>query len=86
MYAPAGEAAFACSADAWTVETGEKAVLGIGRYLNGETLVGLFNFSESTRTIHLEDNARYTDLVTGEERKISRITVPAQGFYWLKKL
>lgn len=82
----AKENAFACSADAWSIETGDRAILGIGRYLNGETLVGLFNFSESARTIHLEDSNRYTDLVTGEDRKISRITVPAHGFYWLKKL
>ena len=33
-------------ADAWTFETGENSVLGIGRYYEGKTLLGLFNFSE----------------------------------------
>lgn len=82
----ATEAAFGCDADAWTLETGEQSVLGIGRYLNGETLIGLFNFSEGAKTVYLDDASRYTDLMTGEDRKIGRITIPAHGFFWLKKL
>ena len=79
------ENVFSCSADAWTVETGDRAVLGIGRSLEGETLVGLFNFSEEDRTVSLDDTAPYTDLLTGESCSIRSITIPAQGFYWLKK-
>ena len=79
------ENVFSCSADAWTIETGDRAVLGIGRYLMGETLVGLFNFSEVDRTVCLNDTANYMDLITGEKRSIRCITIPAQGFCWLKK-
>ena len=79
------ENVFSCSADAWTVETGDRAVLGIGRSLEGETLVGLFNFSEEDRTVSLNDTAPYTDLLTGENCEVHSITIPAQGFYWLKK-
>ena len=79
------ENVFSCSADAWTVETGDRAVLGIGRSLEGETLVGLFNFSEEDRTVSLNDTAPYTDLLTGESCSIRSITIPAQGFCWLKK-
>ena len=79
------ENVFSCSADAWTVETGDRAVLGIGRSLKGETLVGLFNFSEEDRTVSLDDTAPYTDLLTGENCEVHSITIPAQGFYWLKK-
>ena len=60
-------------------------MLGIGRSLEGETLVGLFNFSEEDRTVSLDDTAPYTDLLTGESCSIRSITIPAQGFYWLKK-
>ena len=79
------EQVFSCAADVWTIETGDRAVLGIGRYLNGETLVGLFNFSEVDRAGCLNDTAGYIDLMTGETRSIRSITVPAQGFFWLKK-
>ena len=79
------ENVFSCSADAWTVETGDRAVLGIGRSLEGETLVGLFNFSEENRTVSLNDTAPYTNLLTGENCEVHSITIPAQGFYWLKK-
>ena len=79
------ENVFSCSADAWTVETGDRAVLGIGRSLEGETLVGLFNFSEEDRMVSLNDTAPYTDLLTGEKCEVHSITIPAQGFFWLKK-
>ena len=61
-------------------------MLGIGRYLMGETLVGLFNFSEVDRTVCLNDTAHYMDLITGEKRSIRSITITAQGFFWLKKV
>lgn len=80
------ENVFSCAADVWIIETGDRAVLGIGRYLKGETLVGLFNFSEVDRKVCLSDTAHYMDLITGEKRSIRSITIPAQGFFWLKKV
>ena len=80
------ENVFSCAADVWIIETGDRAVLGIGRYLMGETLVGLFNFSEVDRKVCLNDTAHYMDLITGEKRSIRSITIPAQGFFWLKKV
>ncbi len=47
------EKIFMTDADAWTFETGENSVLGIGRYYEGKTLLGLFNFSEYDKTIEL---------------------------------
>lgn len=40
------EKAFVSNADTWTIETGDTAVLCIGRYFDGEKIIGLFNFSE----------------------------------------
>lgn len=49
--------------------------------------MGLFNFSSETRTAAaLHSEGQYEDLLTGETRNISGITVPAQGFFWLKRI
>lgn len=80
------EKVFMTDADAWTFETGENSVLGIGRYFEGKTLLGLFNFSEYGKTIALsEKEESYIELFTGKTVKAGRIEVPAYGFYYLKK-
>ena len=82
----AKEHTFACAAEAETLDTGDNALLGIKRSLDGETVVGLFNFGSSAKTASLNDNEYYTDLLAGESHRLDRITVPAQGFFWLKKV
>ena len=37
---------FTCQADAWTIDTFDPGVLCIGRYFEGEKILGIFNFSE----------------------------------------
>ncbi len=80
------EKVFVSGADTWTIETWEKAVLCMGRYYEGEKLIGLFNFSgyEKTAWIHEADGV-YVDLVTGGEVRPEEVRVPAYGFYYLKK-
>lgn len=83
----AGENAFSCDAITATLDTGSKAILGIARYLRGEQLVGLFNFSNDPETAAaIHSGGTYRNLVTGETLNISEITVPAQGFLWLKRV
>lgn len=80
------EKVFMTDADAWTFETGENSVLGIGRYYEGKKLLGLFNFSEYDKTIKLsEKEESYIELVSGKTVKAGRIEIPAYGFYYLKK-
>lgn len=82
------EKVFVANADAWTVETGDRSVLCIGRYFDGEKLVGLFNFSEFEKTVKIpEEDGAWTDLISGEEFGAEKATVllPAYGFYYLKK-
>ena len=80
------EKIFMTDADAWTFETGENSVLGIGRYYEGKTLLGLFNFSEYDKTIELsEKEESYIELFSGKTVKAGRIEIPAYGFYYLKK-
>ena len=81
------ENGFSCSAEASTLDTGDVALLGITRSLDGELLVGLFNFSDTSKTAWaIRSSGKYRDLITGEIRDITEITVPAQGFYWLKRI
>ena len=82
----ASEPAFGCDADAATIDTGDRAILGIVRSLNGEQLLGLFNFSNEEKIAHnLHSSSAWQDLLTGEDREINGMTIPAQGFCWLKR-
>ena len=82
----ASEPAFGCNADAATIDTGDRAILGIVRSLNGEQLLGLFNFSNDEKSAHaLHSSGVWQDLLTGEDRVITGMTIPAQGFCWLKR-
>lgn len=81
------EKAFMSDADTWTIETWDNSVLCIGRYLEGEKIIGLFNFSEFDKTAWInETDGDYVDLVSGEKRKAAGVDIPAYGFYYLKRL
>ena len=77
------EKAFAARADFWTWDTGSDQVLGLGRWLEGELLLGVFNFSSHSHTVPLDDV--YTDLLTGQIRNGS-LPLEPQGFAWLKQV
>ena len=80
------EKAFVSEADTWTLETGAKELLCIGRYYDGDQIIGLFNFCEYEKTAWITGaEGAYVDLLTGEERTVSGISVPAYGFYYLKR-
>ena len=73
-------------ADTWTLETWEAGVLSIGRYYDGDKLIGVFNFSEYDKTAWInEEDGMYVDLITGKEMEARGVNVPAFGFYYLKK-
>ena len=80
------EKAFMTDADTWTIDTWEREVLCIGRYYQGEKLIGLFNFSEHDRTAWInETDGDYMDLLTGQILPARGVDIPAYGFFWLKK-
>lgn len=81
------EKAFVSCADTWTVETKDAAVLCMGRYWKGEKITGLFNFSETDKTIRLEEaDGEYVDLFSGRTVRNGEITIPAYGFYYWKQV
>jgi amylosucrase len=74
---------FECDADAWTLETYNDKILGIGRYYEGEKLLALFNFGEEDETAWINEDEDYIDLVTGKPRAAKAVGVPAHDFAWL---
>lgn len=80
------EKAFVSNADTWTIETYEKELLCIGRYYEGDKIIGIFNFSEHDKTAWInEDDGEYEDLLTGNKMRAKGVDIPAYGFYYLKK-
>ncbi len=81
------EKAFVSYADTWTIDTWQKEVLGIGRWYDGDKVIGLFNFSEHDRTAWInETDGEYVDLITGTTMQAKGVDIPAYGFLLLKKL
>jgi len=80
------EKVFTCQADTWTIDTFDASVLCIGRYYEGEKIIGIFNFSEYDKTAWInETDGIYTDMISGEKRKAAGVDIPAYGFLYLKR-
>lgn len=80
------EKVFVSNADTWTIETWDPSVLCIGRYFDGDKVIGLFNFSEYDKTAWIDENdGDYTELISGNEMKPVEVHIPAYGFYYMKK-
>ncbi|MDO4299346.1 MAG: alpha-amylase family glycosyl hydrolase [Lachnospiraceae bacterium] len=80
------EKAFVSYADTWTVETWEQSVLCMGRYYDGDKIIGLFNFSENDKTAWInETDGMYRDLITGTKLRPIGVNMPAYSFCYLKK-
>ncbi|MBR4551017.1 MAG: amylosucrase, partial [Oscillospiraceae bacterium] len=71
-------------ADVWLVVTGDNSVLGIGRYYQGEKLIGLFNFAETTKTLSLREDGSFCDLLNGEAVDKTSLILQPGGFLWLQ--
>ena len=81
------EKVFMTEADTWTIETWDDAVLCIGRYFEGEKLIGLFNFSEYDRMAWIKEaDGEYVDLLTGSKIQPVDVKMPAYGFFYMKKI
>ena len=81
------EKAFVSYADAWTLDTGEGELLCMARCHEGEQILGVFNFSEHEKKAWINGaEGTYVDLLTGEEKTVSGLDIPAYGFFYLKRL
>ncbi len=80
------EKAFVSNADTWTIDTGDTAVLCIGRYFEGNKIIGLFNFSEFEKRARIsQKDDVFEDLITGQQMKLQEVTVPPYGFYYFRE-
>ncbi len=80
------EKVFVSNADTWTIDTWDASVLCIARCLEGEKIIGLFNFSEFDKTAWInETDGDYVELISGEEMKPIGVNIPAYSFYYLKR-
>ena len=58
----------------------------IGRYLEGEKLIGVFNFTSEDKTVTFPwDPGEFTDLLTGEKYVLEDLRVPACGCYYMEQ-
>ena len=80
------EKAFVSYANTWTIETYDPGVLCIGRYYDGEKILGLFNFSEYDKTAWINEDGEYEDMLTGQKRKAKGVDIPAYSFFYLKEV
>lgn len=80
------EKVFASDAQTCTVETYDRSVLGICREMEGEKLIGLFNFSESESTAWINTtDGEYVDLCSGRKIWPAEVHLSGYGFCYLKK-
>ncbi len=78
------EKVFMSCADFWTIESGDPAVLCIGRYMESEKMIGLFNFSENHKTVELHELGIYKDMLSGETTTLRQADIAPYGFLYLK--
>ncbi len=67
--------AFDGEASVWTLNTWDDAVLGIGRWNDGECVLGLFNFSGQERTAWINESDLWKDLLTGDIKEARAVTL-----------
>ncbi|MBD5084840.1 MAG: amylosucrase [Clostridiales bacterium] len=78
--------AFGAAADVWTLDTGDDGLLAIGRYYEGQKIIGVFNFTGEEKSVTFPyDGGEFTDLLTGEKYVLENLPVPAYGFYYLEQ-
>ncbi len=78
--------AFGAQADVWTLDTGDNGVLAIGRYWDGQKLIGVFNFTGEDKTASFPwDPGEFTDLLSGEKYILEGLHIPAYGCYYMEQ-
>ncbi len=78
--------AFGTGADVWTLDTGDNGLLAVGRYVKGQKVIGVFNFTEWEKTVTFpHDSGEFTDMLTGETCLLQDLPIPAYGFRYLEQ-
>lgn len=79
--------AFGTTADVWTLDTGDNGLLAIGRYAEGQKVIGVFNFTGEEKAVTFpHDGGVFHDLLTDEPHTLEGLTIPAYGFYYMEQM
>ena len=79
--------AFSTTADVWTLDTGDNGLLAIGRYAEGQKVIGVFNFNGEEKAVTFpHDGGVFHDLLTDEPHTLEGLTIPAYGFYYMEQM
>lgn len=78
------EPVFEAYANVYTYDVHNDAVLCIMREREGEIFFGIFNFSDKEETAWMQENGRFTDMLTGEKIELKDITIAGHDFCWVK--
>ena len=76
------EAIFDASANVYTYDVHDTAILGIMREKDGEKFYSFYNFSDQERTAWMYEEGEYANLITGEKVELKDIRIPAHDFIW----
>ncbi len=78
--------AFGASADVWTLDTGDNGLLAIGRYCEGQKIIGVFNFTGEEKSASFPwDPGEFTDLFTGKKYILEGLQIPPYGCYYMEQ-
>ena len=69
-----------------TRETYDPSVLCLVRELDGEKLIGLFNFSSQGKTAWINEDGMYHDLISEESLEARGVLMPPYGIRWMLKI
>ena len=69
-----------------TRETYDPSVLCLVRELDGEKLIGLFNFSSQGKTAWINEDEMYHDLISEESLEAKGVLMPPYGIRWMLKI
>ena len=69
-----------------TRETYDPSVLCLVRELEGEKLIGLFNFSSQGKTAWINEDGMYHDLISEESLEARGVLMPPYGIRWMLKI
>lgn len=78
------EPVFEASANVYTYDVHNDAILCIMREKDGETFFGIFNFSDREETAWMQEEGSFVNLLTKKKIKVRDITIPGHDFYWIK--
>lgn len=78
------EPVFEASANVYTYDVHNDAILCIMREKDGEIFFGLFNFSDREEIAWIQENGSFSDMLTNKRIKVRDIKIPRHDFYWIK--